>query len=597
MNALWIIVGVLATYAIAYRYYGAFVAAKALALDSTRECPSKTHFDGQNFVPTNRWVLFGHHFAAITGAGPLIGPVLAAQFGFLPGLLWLVIGVCLGGAVHDMVILAASVRRDGRSLAEIARRDIHPAIGVVAGIAILFIVVVALAGLGIVVVKALAGSPWGTFTIAATIPIALAMGVAMHRGGKAAIPAASALGAIALLVAVLAGGWIPGSALAPYFTFTQTQITLLLAAYGLVASILPVWLLLAPRDYLSAFMKLGTVALLAVAVVVVQPTLQMPAVTQWVHGGGPLVPGTLYPFVFVTIACGAISGFHGLVASGTTSKMIERETHVRPIGYGSMLLESLVGVLALIAATILPPGDYFAINLPPEVMAKFGLQAQNLAALTEAVGEETLAGRTGGGVTLAVGMAQILASLPGMKAMMAYWYHFAIMFEALFILTTIDAGTRVARFILAEFAGQVWKPMARHDWLPGNLIASFLVVAAWAWFILTGSIQQIWPMFGVANQLLAGIGLAIGTTILVNSGKARYAWITLLPFAFVFVTTQVAGIQLIFKNFLPSGTLIGRIDAGLTVVIIGCAWIVLFGAARVWWRTGTGSPHMTEAAA
>ncbi|MBM3268390.1 MAG: carbon starvation protein A [Candidatus Sericytochromatia bacterium] len=580
MNAFWIVVGVVALYAIAYRYYSAFVAARVLALDPDRECPSKARFDGQNFVPTHKWVLFGHHFAAITGAGPLIGPVLAAQFGFLPSLLWLIIGVCLGGAVHDFVIMVASVRRGGKSLPEIAREEIHPAVGAVAGLAILFIVVVALAGLGVVVVKALAGSPWGTFTIACTIPIALAMGVWMQRGGHGAILPASAAGVVALLAAVFVGGLVPGSPLAAAFTFDARQITLLLAVYGLIASVLPVWLLLAPRDYLSAYMKLGTVGLLFIAVVIVQPTLQMPALTQWVHGGGPLVPGPLYPFVFITVACGAISGFHALVASGTTSKMLSSEAHARPIAYGSMLLESAVGVLALIAATILPQGDYFAINLPPEVFEKFGMKTENLASITVAVGEESLAGRTGGGVTLAVGMAQILSSLPGLKAMMAYWYHFAIMFEALFILTTIDAGTRVARFILAEYVGAVWKPFARHDWLPGNLIASSLVVAGWSWFILTGSIQQIWPMFGVANQLLAGIALAVGTTVIVRSGRARYAWVTLVPFGFVFVTTQVAGVQLIFGNFLPSGTLVGRVDAGLTAVMIVAAWVVLIGAVR-----------------
>src|SRR3989442_1197009 len=536
MNALPIIVGSLCVMAIAYRYYSAFIAAKVLALDDRRSVPSKTMYDGHNYYPTNKWVLFGHHFAAISGAGPLIGPVLAAQFGFLPGLLWLVIGVCLGGAVHDFMILAASIRRKGKSLAEIARTEISGLSGFVAGVAILFIVVIALAGLGLVVVKALSESPWGTFTVGFTIPLALFMGLYMYRFRKGRIVEATVLGIIGLFIAVILGGRIADSSLAPTFTLSENTITYLMASYGFIASVLPVWMLLCPRDYLSSFLKIGTVAFLIIGVLFVAPHLHMPATTPFVAGGGPIIPGKLYPFVFITIACGAISGFHSLISSGTTPKMLNRETDARMIGYGSMLMEGIVGVVALVAATSLMPGDYFSINVDrartnyvqfveTNSAEGFDLHEQKLEELTQQTGEKNLRGRTGGAVTLAVGIAQIFSGLPGMRGLMKYWYHFAIMFEALFILTTIDTGTRVARFMLGEFLGRFYKPIERPDWMPGAVITSALIVGGWAYFIRTGSISTIWPMFGIANQLLAAIALCVGTTVIINSGRAKYAWV------------------------------------------------------------------------
>lgn len=597
MNALPIIILALCIYAIAYRYYSAFIAAKVLALDDQRTTPAHTMYDGQNYVPTNKWVLFGHHFAAITGAGPLIGPVLAAQFGFLPGLLWLVIGVCLGGAVHDFIILSSSIRRGGKSLAEMARTEISPVTGVVAAIAILFIIVMALSGLGLAVVNALHDSSWGTFTIATTIPIALFMGLYMYRFRKGKIAEASAIGVALLILAVVAGRFVPESFLAPYFTFPKNQITLLIAVYGFVASILPVWMLLCPRDYLSSYMKIGTIAFLVIGIIVVHPDLKMPAFTQFISGGGPIVPGKLYPFVFITIACGAISGFHALIGSGTTPKMIDKETHARPIGYGAMLIESLVGLTSLIAATALYPADYFAINVPIEKFADLGFSVVNLPELERQVGE-AVAGRTGGAVSLAIGMAQIFTALPGMKSLMAYWYHFAIMFEALFILTTIDTGTRVARFLVQEFLGKFYKPLERADWMPGTVISSALVCGAWAYFIYTGSISQIWPMFGVANQLLAAIALAVGTTIIINAGKARYAWVTIVPLAFVGTTTLVAGWKNITDNFLPltqnpALAFQGYLDAALTAVIMVCAAIVFANSIFRWYQVLSGKQRLS----
>jgi carbon starvation protein len=524
VNSAPFLIAALAAMALAYRYYASFIGSRLLALDDRRPTPARRLDDGANYHPTNKWVLFGHHFAAISGAGPLIGPVLAAQFGFLPGFLWLVLGVCLAGAVQDFTILGLSIRHDGRSLGEIARREIGPVAGAVASIAILFIVVIALAGLGLAVVNALAESAWGTFTIAATIPIALFVGFYMYRLRKGAVGEASVIGVALVLAAVIAGGRIPGTPLGHALTLSKNGLTNAMAAYGFAASVLPVWLLLCPRDYLSSYMKLGTIFALVVCTMAVMPRIEMPMVSAYVHGGGPIVPGPLYPFVFITIACGAISGFHALVASGTTPKMIEKESEARFIGYGAMLLEGLVGIIALIAACSLAPADYFAINLPPAKFAALGMATQRLGELSSQVGE-TVAGRPGGAVSLAVGFAQIFSSLPGMKGLLAYWYHFAIMFEALFILTTIDTGTRVGRFLLQEAAGRVWAPLGRPSWLPGTLVSTGVIVLAWAWLIRTGSISAIWPMFGVANQLLAGVALSVATTALVNNGRARWAWV------------------------------------------------------------------------
>src|SRR5918994_710608 len=550
MRALYVILPVLGILAIAYRYYSAFIAARIMALDDTRVTPAHVRNDGHNYHPTHRLVLFGHHFAAITGAGPLIGPVLAAQFGFAPGLIWLVAGVCLAGAVHDVMILWASTRRGGRSLSEIARSEIGPVAGIMAAVAILFIVVIALAGLGLAVVNALQESAWGTFTIGVSIPLALFMGLYMYKIRPGRITEATVIGVIGLLLAVILGKPIAASSIGHWFALSREQLIIAMAAYGFIASVLPVWMLLCPRDYLSSFMKIGTIAFLVLAVMIVNPVLQMPAVTEFAAGGGPIIPGPLFPFAFITIACGAISGFHALISSGTAPKMIDRESDIRPIGYGAMLMEGLVGVMALIAATAMYPGDYFAINTPPAVFAGLGIPVVNLPELENAVGE-TVAGRPGGAVSLAVGIAQIFTALPGMRGLMDYWYHFAIMFEALFILTTIDTGTRVARFLVQEFLGQFHAPMGRQEWLPGSILSTLMVVFAWGYFIWTGSISTIWPMFGIANQLLASVALAVGTTIIINSGKARYAWVTLVPLAFVSVTTLTAGVMSVRDNFYP----------------------------------------------
>jgi carbon starvation protein len=542
--------------AIAYRYYSAFIAAKVMSLDDTRVTPAHSKYDGHNYYPTSRWVLFGHHFAAITGAGPLVGPTLAAQFGYAPGFIWLVAGCCLAGAVHDMTVLWGSTRRGGRSLAEIARTEIGPVAGITGAIAVLFIVVIAIAGLGIVVVNALAESAWGTFTIGLTIPLAILMGFYMFKWRKGHIQQATIGGVIGMILCVVLGERVAASGFAEYFVLSRHQLTVLLALYGFAASVLPVWMLLTPRDYISTFMKIGTIALLAIGVIVVNPQLQLPAMSQYVGGGGPIIPGPLFPFVFITIACGAISGFHGLIGSGTTPKMVDKESDIRPVGYGAMLCEGLVGVMALVAAASLHPGDFYAINTPAAVYANLTdtagvpLQMVHLPDLQEAVGENVVA-RPGGAVSLAIGMADIFSRLPGMRGLLAYWYHFAIMFEALFILTTIDAGTRVARFALQEFVGRVYKPFARTDWLPGSLISTTLICLAWGYFIWTGSIDTIWPMFGVSNQLLAGVALAVGTTILINMGKARYAWVTFLPLSFVAVTTLTAGYMNVRDNYWP----------------------------------------------
>jgi carbon starvation protein len=614
MNALPIIVGALCVMAISYRYYSAFIAAKVLALDDSRPVPSQTMYDGHNYYPTNKWVLFGHHFAAISGAGPLIGPVLAAQFGFLPGLLWLVIGVCIGGAVHDFMILVASIRRRGKSLAEIARTEISPLSGLVAGIAILFIVVIALAGLGLVVVNALAESPWGTFTVGFTIPLALFMGLYMYRFRKGRIVEASIIGVVGLLLAVYIGGLIAESSLAETFTLSRNTIIVLMAGYGFIASVLPVWMLLCPRDYLSSYLKIGTVAVLILGVILVHPDLNMPAFTPFTHGGGPVIPGKLYPFVFITIACGAISGFHSLIASGTTPKMITKETDARMIGYGSMLMEGIVGVVALIAATSLFPGDYFAINTAQKTETQkaayismveehtssgFNLQPREIDRLEQESGEKNLRGRTGGAVTLALGIAKIFDGIPGLRGLMKYWYHFAIMFEALFILTTIDTGTRVARFLVGEFGGRFYRRLEEPHWQPGAFITSALVVIAWAAFIWSGSISTIWPMFGIANQLLAAVALCVATTILINAGKARYSWVTIVPLSFVATTTLVAGWQSITDIFWPLSqkpetAVQGYINTALTAILMTAAVVILVDSIRRWFGMGGRLERVVE---
>ncbi|MEZ4259230.1 MAG: carbon starvation protein A [Polyangiaceae bacterium] len=673
MQAAWWMLGALAVLAIGYRYYSAFIAAKVLCLDDARETPAHTHNDGQNFHPTRKVVLFGHHFAAITGAGPLIGPVLAAQFGFLPGYLWILFGVVLGGAVHDFVILVASTRRNGRSLAEIARDELGPTLGLVTAVAILFIVVIALAGLGNVVVGALAESAWGVFTVGASIPIALVMGLYIYRvrGGSArGVREATLFGVTLLLLALVAGKWVSDSSFAHHLKMSKTVLTLAMAGYGFVASILPVWMLLCPRDYLSSYMKLGTIGLLVVGVIVVNPRIEMPPVTEYIHGGGPIVKGPLFPFVFITIACGAISGFHALVSSGTTPKMIDKERDCRSIGYGAMLLEGLVGITALIAACAMPQDDYVAINTNPQVaivapaggaglardeaqlaaldgalsahdrgllglapdasasslagkkiplskalalsnrslaaldyhvdptapratmledadFARLGVRVKELPALSRQ-SDEVVAARTGGGVSLAVGMARVFSGLPGMGTLLSYWYHFAIMFEALFILTTIDTGTRIGRFLMQEFIGRVSPELGKSTSRAGAFIATGLIVAGWTYFILTGNISTIWPMFGIANQLLACTALCVATTIILREGRRRvYALITLGPLLFVGTTTIAAGVQSSIGIYWPMMArpetyTVGLVNLAVTLLLLACVGMVIVGSAIRW---------------
>ncbi len=579
---------VLCVLTLAYRYYSAFLAAKVLVLEDSRVTAAHRLNDGHNYHPTNKWVLFGHHFAAISGAGPLIGPVLAAQFGYLPGLLWLVVGVVLAGAVQDFIILVASTRRNGKSLAEIVKLEVGPTAGIAAGIAILFVLIIALAGLGIVVVNALSESPWGTFTIATTIPIAFGMGLYMYRFRKGKVAEASVIGVVLLLLAVVFGANVAQSSWASWFTLSKGQITVAIAVYGFVASVLPVWLLLCPRDYLSSYMKIGTIALLILGVLFVNPELKLPALTPYIHGGGPIISGKVFPYVFITIMCGAVSGFHALVASGTTPKMISLESHCRPIGYGAMLIEGLVGVVALIAVASLAPGDYFAINVSADklpALQLFGYHIEELPVL-EAQVQEKVQGRVGGAVSLAVGMAKIFSALPGLSGLMAYWYHFAIMFEALFILTTIDTGTRIARFVLQEFLGKAIPKFEQTDWMPGTILTSALTVLAWGYFIYTGSISTIWPMFGIANQLLAVIALCVGTSLLFNSGKQRYVWVTIVPMLFVLTTTTCAAYELATTQFFPMTktreAFRGYMNLAMTAVMLVCMAIVLFSAIRRW---------------
>jgi carbon starvation protein len=582
---------VLCVLAIGYRYYSAFLAAKVCMLDDLRATPAHTHQDGQNYHPTSKWVLFGHHFAAISGAGPLIGPVLAAQFGYLPGLLWLLVGVVLAGAVQDFMILVASVRRDGKSLGEMIKRELGPVAGLAAGSAILFVLVIALAGLGIVVVNALSESVWGTFTISMTIPIAFIMGIYAYRIRVGKIAEATVFGVVALLISVVAGRLVAESSWGHLFLLSKNQITLAIMGYGFMASVLPVWLLLCPRDYLSSFLKIGTILLLVIGVIVINPTLKLPAITEFVHGGGPIVPGKVFPFVFITIMCGAVSGFHALVSSGTTPKMVSKETDCRSIGYGAMLIEGLVGIVALIAVSHLSPGDYFAINVPKDKMPGLNLMGYHIEELPvlEQQVEEKVEGRTGGAVSLAIGMAKIFSALPGFRGLMAYWYHFAIMFEALFILTTIDTGTRIARFVLQEMMGKVLPKFAKNDWLPGSIFTSLITVCAWGYFIYTGSISTIWPMFGIANQLLAAMALCLATTIILKTKGIKYIWFTLVPLSFVLLTTTTAAWEMVTTTFWKwtqsadaGERMRGYADIGLTVFIVVCVGIVIVEALRQW---------------
>ncbi len=568
VSAVWLVVAALSVYAIAYRFYSRFIADKVLQLDPRRLTPAEKFNDGLDYVPTNKWVTFGHHFAAIAGAGPLVGPVLAAQMGYLPGTLWILVGVMLAGAVQDFLTLFLSVRRDGKSLGDMIKTELGPVPGIIASIGILMIMIILLAVLALVVVKALTGSPWGTFAIAATIPIALFMGVYTRyiRPGK--IGEVSIIGFVLLMLALTYGKEVAASpVLAPLFTLKGTSLAWALMIYGFVASVLPVWLLLAPRDYLSTFLKVGTIVGLAIGIVIAAPNLAMPAVTRFVDGSGPVFSGNLFPFLFITIACGSVSGFHSLVASGTTPKLLENESQARMIGYGAMLVESFVAIMALIAASVLDPGVYFAMNSPAGVIGKtavdaaqvisgwgFAITPEVLTQMAKDVGETTILSRAGGAPTLAVGMAHILSSVIGGKAMMAIWYHFAILFEALFILTTVDAGTRVTRFMIQDLLGTVYKPIANTDSWAGNLIATALAVGMWGYFLYQGvidplgGINTLWPLFGIANQMLAGIALTLATVVLLKMQRVRYVWVTLLPTTWLLIVTLTAGWQKLFHD-------------------------------------------------
>jgi carbon starvation protein len=622
INAMWLVIAALSSYALGYRFYSNFIAAKVLALDAHRATPAERMDDGRDFVPTNKWVVFGHHFAAIAGPGPLVGPVLAAQFGYLPGTLWVIVGAVLGGCVQDFVILLFSVRRDGKSLTEMAREEVGRVGGVVAYLAILSIIVILLAVCALVVVNALKASPWGAFTIAMTIPIALLMGVYLRRLRPGKVLETSLLGFILVMLAIWGGQLVSESpSLGRWFTLTAPALAIVIIVYGFAASALPVWLLLAPRDYLSTFVKLGTITLLAGGIVALRPTLHMPPLTRFVDGTGPIFAGKIFPFAFITIACGAISGFHALISSGTTPKLIRREVEARMVGYGAMMAESMVAIMATIAACVLQPGVYFAINSPagivgaaPEAAAAtisgwgFSVTAADMHSLAEAVGEQTLFNRTGGAPAFAVGMAHIFSrSLGG--AALAIWYHFAIMFEALFILTVLDAGTRVGRFMIQDALGHVSKPLGRTGWYPSILATSALIVSAWGYFLWQGvrdplgGINSLWPLFGIANQLLATVALCLATTIIIKMGKPRYAAVTLVPLAWLVSVTFTASWQKMFDpnpriGFLaharqlvraypqPPGVsrLIfnDRLDALVTGVLIVMVAIILLESGFLW---------------
>jgi carbon starvation protein len=631
INATWFVLAAACSYLVAYRLYSAFIAAKLLALDNTRATPAERRDDGRDFVPTNKWVLFGHHFAAIAGPGPLVGPTLAAQFGYLPGTLWLIAGAAFAGCVQDFVILFCSIRRDGKTLGEMARDEVSKRGGLIAQLAVLAIMIILLAVVALVVVNALKSSPWATFTLAMTIPIALLLGVYLRYFRPGRVLEASLIGVALVLFVVLAGQWVADSPyLARLFTLGGVTLAFAIIAYGFAASALPVWLLLAPRDYLSAFIKAGAIFSLAAGILLVRPHVLMPPLTRFVDGTGPVFAGKIFPFCFITIACGAISGFHSLISSGTTPKMIQREGHARFIGYGAMLLESFVGVMAMVAACAMTPGVYFAINSPSSIVGAtpdaaaatisgwgYPLTGATMTSLAHAVGEQTLLNRAGGAPSLAVGMAQIFSSTIGGDRLLSIWYHFAIMFEALFILTVLDAGTRVGRFMIQELGGRVWKPMGRMNWMPGILLSSALIVGAWGYFLYQGvvdplgGINSLWPLFGIANQLLAAVALVVATTILLKMGKLKWIGVTLLPMAWLVIITMTASFQKIFSanariGFLSQASTMAaqlaagkvaaakiadtrrlifnlRLDAAVTAILAAMILVLLVEALAQWY--------------
>ncbi len=625
INALWLVVAAVSTYAVGYRFYSSFISAKVLALDPLRATPAERLDNGRDFVPTNKWVVFGHHFAAIAGPGPLVGPVLAAQFGYLPGTLWIIAGAVLGGCVQDFVILLFSVRRDGKSLTEMAKSEIGPVGGVVAYLAVLSIIVILLGATALIVVNALKSSPWGTFTIAMTMPIAVLMGVYLRRIRPGKVLETSILGFGLVLAAIFAGQWVSESpSWAAIFTLTAPTLAILIILYGFAASSLPVWLLLAPRDYLSTFVKLGTISLLAAGIVALRPSLHMPPLTRFADGTGPVFAGTIFPFAFITIACGAVSGFHSLISSGTTPKLIRHEPETRMVGYGGMMAESMVAIMAMIAASVLQPGVYFAINSPAGIVGQapaaaatisswgFQVTAAQMATLAHAVGEQTLFNRTGGAPAFAVGMAQIFSNTLGGQAVMALWYHFAIMFEALFILTILDAGTRVGRFMLQDALGHIWKPLGRTSWYPSILFTSAIIVAAWGNFLWQGikdplgGINSLWPLFGICNQLLATVALCVATTIIVKMGRVRYVLVTLIPLCGLVAVTFTASWHKILNpnpriGFLAHARQLAaaganprlifndRLDAAVTAVLVGMVAMILIESSRECMRVISGS--------